>query len=202
LKQIEAQIEAGTPEPETQIPAQELDSGEGNRDRGKVQLQWFDVARTLVCEIVLGQLPRQKEERPEGAPKFSVEVYKVSEQLVKIFCDSGWLELRILAADRAIRTAGCGSAVAASCAGRLSCLSLSQGDVPFGRAEQAASGDAVVRPDAAAFSRRFALGAPQVAAWPLTRNPNVRNCPFSEFPEGPLLRNMTGSSESTSRTPL
>ena len=36
LKQIEAQIEARTPEPETQIPAQELASGEGNRYRAKV----------------------------------------------------------------------------------------------------------------------------------------------------------------------
>jgi hypothetical protein len=78
------------------------------------------------------KLSRSKEKRPEGAPKFAIEVYEVSEQLMKIFCDSGWLKLRILATDRAICATGCGSAVAARCAGRLGCLSLGQGAIPRG----------------------------------------------------------------------
>lgn len=75
----------------------------------------------------MGQLTRQKEKRPDGAQNFSIEVHEVSKQLMEIFCDSGWLELRVLPADRAIRTPGGGSAVATGCAYRLRCLSINQG---------------------------------------------------------------------------
>jgi hypothetical protein len=84
LHQIETEVETWPPEPETQVPTQKLDGGESETDRDEIQLQWFDVARTLVCEVVLRQLPRDEEERHKSSPEFSIKTQEVIEQIMEI----------------------------------------------------------------------------------------------------------------------
>jgi hypothetical protein len=78
------------------------------------------LTHTLVCKIVTGQLPRQKEKRHESAQDFSIEVDEVSDQLAVVFGDCGRAGFRILPVLGAIGTVRRGSTVATDCDGSLS----------------------------------------------------------------------------------
>jgi hypothetical protein len=73
----------------------------------KYTLGGSTITNTPVCEIVLGKLPQHKEKPPEGAPKFSIQVYEVIQQRVDIFADSRRLKLAVLSATGTKRIPRC-----------------------------------------------------------------------------------------------